>query len=452
MWDEQVQSAELPAVSAEPAEPRIWGACNAGALRKSAGATYAFERPHRPLLVRLFNGCGRLLRRRGWRRPLSAERILAVARRRAGLDDFGDLDVREPLARLVESLEGENRLAPLGRTLIHQEFVSLAEARLGVVAALKEHPEVLREEVHRPVFVLGLPRTGTTLLHRLLAQDPETRVLHLWETLRPGPGLDAYRERRVRQTRRDLAVLTGYMAPQMQAIHPMDAEDPEECRLLLMNTFRWNIFGAYGRHDGYNDWLEGQGAENTRRVYEDYRRQLQLLQWRRPPRRWVLKSPSHVYALDVLLRLFPDACIVQTHRDLHEVLPSLCSLRFTLRGLYSDAPDPRGVGAEVATNLVHRIRKAVRARAEHPGRVYDVAYRDLVRDPIAAVRGIYGHLDRPLTEAASEAMQTWLAANPQGKRGRHRYSLEQFGLDEGTIDRLRLEYPQDLGLLVGGRT
>jgi hypothetical protein len=111
------------------------------------------------------------------------------------------------------------------------------------------------------------------------------------------------------------------------------------------------------------------------------------------------------------------------------------------------------VGDEVATNLVHRIRAALRARAEHPGRVYDVAYSDLVRDPIASVRGIYGHLGRPLTEAACEAMQTWLAANPQGKHGRHRYSLEQFGLDEGTVDRLLLEeFPRDLGRLVGGRT
>jgi hypothetical protein len=452
MWDEQVHSGELSVVSETPVEPRLWGAGNPGVLRKAIDATYTSGRPHRPLLVRLFNGPGQLWRRCGWRRPLSADRILTVACYRADLHDFGDLDVREPLACLVKSLERENRLTPLGRLLLHRQMVGLAEARLGVVAALKEHPEVLQQKVSRPVFVLGLPRTGTTLLHRLLAEDPDARALHPWEMVRPGPGLDAHREQRVRQTRRALAVLNGYLAPQLQAIHPMDAEAPEECRWLLMNTFRSLGFGSFGAVNGYQAWLEEQGRENTRRVSEEYRRQLQLLQWCRPPRRWVLKAPLHAYALGVLLRLFPDACVVQTHRDLQEVLPSLCSLFLTRYGVYSDVPDSPQVADEAVEHVQRLLRPALQARAAHPGRVYDVAYRDLVRDPITALRGIYGHFGLPLSGTAEEAMRVWLVAHPQGKHGRHRYSLEQFGLDKGTIDRLFPDYPQCFSLAPGQRT
>jgi LPS sulfotransferase NodH len=409
-------------------------------------AAYTCEPAQRPMAVRLFNGVGRLLRRCGWRRPLCADHILAVACHRTGLDDFGELDVHEPLSRLVESFEGENPLMPVGRLVLNSLLVRLAEARLGVVAALKEHPDVLQQDLPRPVFVLGLHRTGSTLLHRLLAQDPAARALHLWEMQRPQAGVDVHRERRVRRMRRFLAFYHGYLAPKQQAIHPVDAEAPEEWNWLLMSTFRSLAFCVLAASSGYRSWLEEQGKENMQRVYEDYRRQLQLLQWGRPPRRWVLKAGVHTYALDVLLQLFPDACVVQTHRELHEVLPSLCSLRLSHRCIHTDAPDPRKVANDTFEQVTHLLRTAYRARAAHPGRVYDIAYRDLVRDPIAAVRGIYGHFGLPPSGTAEESMRAWLAANPQGKHGRHRYSLEQFGLDKGSVDRLFPSYPYCFGL------
>src|SRR5262249_19322202 len=224
----------------------------------------------------------------------------------------------------------------------------------------------------------------------------------------------------------------------------------EECRWLLMNTFRSLAFFGFGAVNGYLAWLEERGEENTWRVYEEYRRQLQLLQWRRPPRHWVLKCPLHAYALDALLRLFPDSCVAKTHRDLHKVLPSLCSLRLTRCSIVTDTPDPRRVAEEATAHVTRLLRPALRARAEYPGRVYDVAYRDLLRDPIAAIRSITDRFGRPLSGAAQKAMRAWLAAHSQGEHGRHRYSLEQFGLDKGAVDHLFPDYPQCFGLPPGG--
>jgi hypothetical protein len=409
--------------------------------------TRTFERPHRTPAMRLFNGLGRLLRRCGWRRSLDAGRILDAACRRTGLNDFGELDVREPLERLVASLERENALTPLGRLLIRHEFVQFAAARLGVVAALKEHPEIRHEPVSRPLFVLGLPRSGSTLLQRLLAQDPDSRPLFPWELLRPTPGPAPDRVRQIRRTRRALSVLTRYLAPRMQAMHPTGAEEPGECCLLLMNTFRWPTFRRYGSCHSYLEWLDGQGEDGLLRLYEDYRRQLQLLQWRCPPRRWVLKTPSHAYGLGALLRLFPDACVVQTHRDLAHVLPSTCSLRATTRGIHADDVDPRRIAAESAVDLRARfLDPALRAREAHPGRVHDVTYRELVGDPVGTARAIYARFGLPWEAEVEGRMQAWLAANPQGKHGRHRYSLEQFGLDRAAVAGLFPGYPQCFGL------
>jgi hypothetical protein len=154
----------------------------------------------------------------------------------------------------------------------------------------------------------------------------------------------------------------------------------------------------------------------------------------------------HAYALETLLELFPDACVVQTHRDLAQVIPSLCSLRLIGRGVYSEDPDPRRVVGEASDHVLRLLRGALRARERHPGRVYDLAYRDLVADPHGVVRRINEHFGLPLSAAAEEAMRVWLANNPQGKHGRHRYSLEQFGLDRDTAHRLFPGYPECFGV------
>jgi hypothetical protein len=413
----------------------------------SADSNGTFERPYRPFPVRVFNGVGHLLRRCGWRRPLDAERILARARRRTGLSDFGPLEVREPLTRLVEALEQENQLTPLGRLLIRHELVQLCSARLRVEAAVREHPEILDEQIDRPVFILGLGRTGSTLLHRLLAQEPQVRALRYGETIDPAKAaFSSSVALQVGRARRQFAVVAR-LAPGLRSIHPLDAEAPEECRLLLMNTFRATIFGQYGFISSYGKWLNGLGLEDRLPIYEAYRRQLQLLQWRRPARRWVLKCPIHSWGLEALLGVFPDAGVIQTHRDLAEVIPSMCSLLATFRGLYADGVDPRRLGPTVLQNVVgRRLGSTLQAHTTHPGRVQDVVYRDLIRDPVGTILGIYERLGLPAGDETEARIRDWLARNPQNKHGKHRYSLEQFGLDRDTIERSYPEYPECFGI------
>ncbi len=325
--------------------------------------------------------------------------------------------------------------------------MQVARARLRIQAALKAHPEVLAERVERPVFIIGLGRTGSTLLHRLLALDPQVRALRYGETIDPAAAAFSSPSTRPARLARKQFALLHLLAPGLRAIHPLEADAPEECRLLLMNTFRTPIFGQWAVTSAYTQWVNGLGLENRLRVYESYRQQLQLLQWRRPPRRWVLKCPVHSTGLDALLQVFPDACLVQTHRDLAEVIPSMCSLMATLRGIYSDAVDFPRLRSHFARNLVHRtIGATLQARAEYPDRFFDILYRDLVHDPIRTVRAIYDHFGLPVSPELEVNVRDWLARNPQGKHGRHRYSLEQFGLDREAIDRLFPGYPECFGL------
>ncbi len=412
----------------------------------SEETTYTFERPHRPLPIRIFNGVGRLLRRCGLSRPLRAGPVLARACRRTGLDDFGELDVREPLERLIESVEQENDLTPLGRLLIRRELVQLACARLRIQAAIKEHPEVLNERVDRPVFILGLGRTGSTLLHRLLAQDPQARAPRYGETIDPAAAGSSANGAQVRQEARKQFAWAAFLAPGLPSIHPLDAEAPEECRLLLMNTFRCPIFGQYGFTTSYAKWLDELSLAEKLRIYEAYRRQLQLLQWRCPPRRWVLKCPIHAWGLEALMQLFPDARVVQTHRELADVVPSTCSLLATFRGLYSDSVQPHRLGPLVIENVVgRRLDATLRARKAYPGRMMDVVYRRLVRDPVGTVREIYERFGLPWSAETDRNVRDWLARNPRDKHGRHRYSLEQFGLDRAEVERMFPGYPESFG-------
>jgi hypothetical protein len=395
-----------------------------------------FERPYRTLGARLFNGIGRRLRRWGWRRRLSMDDILAAARRRTGLTDWGDERFLEPMRVLLASLEDEARLNPLGRLFMRLNLRHFVGNRLLVRQYLKDHPEALDKPVTRPLFVVGLPRTGTTLLHNLLCQDPTRRAPLFWELLQPAPA-PGRRDRRPPVARRLVHFLDRWGAPQLRTVHTLHADGPEECTCLLFNTFVNPAFFLFGDVSGYIDWLRGRGRELLPWAYEEYRTYLQVLQCQGRRAAWVLKSPVHAFALDALLQVFPDACVVQTHRDMNEVLPSACSLFAIMQGLYSDDVDARRLGPAVAESLrMHLDSYTERARDLDSTRVLDVAYRALLADPTGTVRGIYRHFNLDESEAMEQGMRRWLAENPANKHGVHRYDLEQFGLSRQQVERL----------------
>ncbi len=359
------------------------------------------------------------------------ERLLDAARRATRLEDFGDDRFREPLRVLLRGIETEARLSMLGRIVAWRDMLGLLVNRLRLEGDRKRNPAIGAERIRRPLFIVGLPRTGSTLLHHLLAQDPGSRVAQAWEVMYPSP--PPTRERyetdpRIARAARQLRWFDA-LAPDFRAIHPLGARLALECIAFMSPSFLCWRFNTTYRVPAYQEWLEGQDLLPTYRFHRQF---LQQLQWRAPAHRWVLKAPSHMLAFDALLQTYPDAQIVQTHRDPLTVLASVGSLTAVLHGAFTEQLDLVDIGREVRRRWTHGIECALQFRRS--GRVaadrfLDVHYHELVRDPLAAVRRIYAHFDIPLTEAAETRMRHFLAENPKDKHGPHRYSLETFGLD-----------------------
>jgi hypothetical protein len=399
--------------------------------------TRTFEKPYRTWGAIALNALGRRLRSWGWKRPMTFQEVLDSACRYTRLSDWGDERFHEPLRVLVESLEEEAQLNPLGRLLMKGNLRHFLANRLWVRQYLKDHPEALEEPLPRPLFVIGLPRTGTTLLHNLLCQDASRRPLRMWEALQPAPSVNlAAGKRDTRRTKARLlaSVINRWGAPKLRAVHAFHPDGPEECTSLLLNTFVSPAFLLLGNIPRYIAWLRGRGRQLLPWAYEQYRTFLQVVQHQGPRAAWVLKSPAHSFGLQALWGVLPDACVVQTNRDIKEVLPSTCSLFAIMQGLYSDQVDCRSLGPQIL-ELMGEIHYHLRQDAEQkPDRVFAVEYHSLLSDPLGTVRAIYRYFDLPLEDGMEERMQAWIATNPANKHGVHQYDLEQFGLTSQQVE------------------
>lgn len=398
-----------------------------------------FEKPYRTWGALALNSLGRRLRHWGWKRPLTVEGILDSACRYTRLSDWGDERFHEPLRVLVQSLEEEAELTPLGRFFMKRNLRHFAANRLWTRQYLKNHPEAREQPLPRPLFVIGLPRTGTTLLYNLLCQDSSRRPLRLWEALQPAPSVDvASGKRDFRRIKARLTVhaLNSWGAPKLRSVHALDSDGPEECTVLLLNTFISPAFHILGNIPSYIAWLRDRGRELKPWVYEEYRTYLQVLQHQGRHAAWILKSPAHSFGLHALLTVFPDACVVQTSRDPQQVIPSACSLFALLHGLYSDSVDCRRLGPEILQLMAELEQVAREDTVRNPARVYPIEYGALMSDPIGAVRAIYHHFDLPLEDGMEQRMREWLARNPANKHGAHQYDLEQFGLTIADLKRV----------------
>lgn len=405
--------------------------------------------PPKPLALRAFNRAGAVLRGLGV--PLvrlDQQDLMARASRSTGLSDFGDPTFHEPLRLLLDSFEREAHLTTLGRVIARSDIVRLLENRLHIVDTLKREPSITAAPIRSPIFVIGLPRTGTTILHELLAQDPANRVPLSWEvqTVWPPP------ERATYDTDPRIAIVEKHFAgvdriiPGFKQMHPMGALLPQECVALMAHDFATMIF--HTTHDvlTYQTWLE---ATDARWIYTSHKRQLQYLQWRCPADRWVLKSPQHLWMLGALLAIYPDARIVQTHRDPLKVIASLTSLVTYLRSMASDHHDPLAIATDWTARLARGLENtmSVRDRTQlEPQRVFDMQFTEFIADEVAMVRRIYDHFGIELSAAAESRMRRFLAANPADKHGRHRYTLADAGLDAATERRRYAAYQERFGV------
>lgn len=362
--------------------------------------------------------------------PLDPHALAAEARARTGLRDLGSEEFREPFVVQCEALEAEARLTPVGRRFARGQVVGALVNRLQLAEHVRCRPDVLEAPVRRPIVVIGLPRTGSTLLQHLLAQDPASRMLLQWEASSPfpPPRSSTYRsDPRIAATDRAMARLDR-LAPDARALHPVGAELPTECVTLLANSFASLEVPTIHWIPSYLDWFLDA---DLRPHYRYLRTQLQVLQADCPGARWVLKSPAHLFALDALLDALPDAVVVQTHRDPLEVIPSFCSLSATLAAISSDHVDPVAMGRRWSPLWAEALDRAAAVRAARPDvPVVDVGYRDLVADPLAQLERIYAAADLPLTACTRDAVRRHLATDGHHARPRHDYSLSKFGLDE----------------------
>jgi len=403
-----------------------------------------------PLPVRLMNAAFAALGPLGPRLlPLDPERLMDTAARATGLDDFGSGYFRDPLARLCDALENEAALTALGRMIARQDLLRLLGNRLRFVDIFGKHPEIATGRIVAPVFILGMPRTGTTSMHELLALDPQFRVPLSWETAHPFPPPETatYRsDPRIAQVAAELAQVDRLL-PEFRYMHPMGAELPQECVALFAHDFVSMIFDVQFRLPSYQAWLV---REDMAEVFRNHRRWLQLLQWKKPGDTWVLKSPQYLWNIEDMLREYPDARVIQMHRDPVTVAMSIGSLTATLRSLCSNDIDLQEVTKHYADLLHFGTGRTMAARERGQlgaDRVIDIQFRDFRTDPLGEVRRAYAHLGFRLSPAAEAAMRAFLDKGKEaGRHAKHRYDLAASGLDLAQERARFADYQQAYGI------
>jgi len=372
---------------------------------------------------------------------LAEDELLAEACRITQLTDFGDDAFRRPLRVLLDSFEEDARLNYIGRLLTRKELIQKLTNRLLMQDDFKRHPEILEVSIKRPIIIAGLARTGTTFLHHLMAQDPDTRSLQYWELLFPSPPPDirSYEtDPRRKSVQRgsmiwNWLILSKRGSNQLSRMHSGNYNSPEECWPLFQNTFLSNMFFNFARLKAYYEWIQNQDMYGA---YLYYIKQLQLLLWRYSGKRLILKHPGHLNYLETLIRVFPDALVIWTHRDPLKIIPSSCSFCTFFRQTRSDQVDLKEIGNDVLNSAACMVNRGMKVRESYdPARFYDVDYYAMIKDPIGEVRQIYKFIGDDLSDQSLNRMKAWLAVNPRNKYGIHRYRLETFEHDSSEVNR-----------------
>lgn len=389
------------------------------------------RRPSFP--IRIINAVGRTLARFGIEPgEFELDALLDKARAATGLDDFGPDHFREPLAVLcadIAELGGE--LSTVARLGLVRDIGRSLTTRLRTQELLRRHPEIHAQEIVEPIFVIGSPRTGTTLLHNLMSKAPGATAPLFWELLEPAPRIEQSAsavDPRITDARK-LQHEIERVLPDMAAAHPMVWDWPEECLWLFANSFMSEIYLVRLPARGYRELLL---RTDWSWAVEEYAQALRILQWQRgasTPPHWVLKAPGHCFRMPALMAAFPDARFVRTHRDPRKTIASTCSL-FELGRVASFDVDPHALGREVLALWVDvGLQRLVDASALlDEARCFDVEFGQLMDDPFALIRRMSAQLDVALD--VNDDMHAWLRDNPRHAKGRHSYTLERYGISE----------------------
>ncbi|PIG09690.1 sulfotransferase [Comamonas sp. 26] len=376
---------------------------------------------------------------------LQVEELLqAACGRTPGLTDFGDDNYRQALAVLTQSLNTQAKLSSAGLVMMRERLVGQLVNRLIMEDYFKRFPEIDQIEIDDPLVIVGLPRTGTTMLQRTLAVDPRFYSAAWWETRYPAPLVGEGPQdaaTRIELAKAEVAQ-TIEAIPQILSIHPMNATLCDEEFMLMEHSFLCAM-DAYADVPSYTAWLDQQ---DQRPVYKQLKKMLQFLQWQKSQRgepqgqRWLLKAPQHLHTLEILLSVFPKAQVILTHREPAQTIPSMASMAHTLWQIYSDTPDPLSTGRQWNTRMARGIHHTMQVRDQQDtARFLDIHFSDTVENPMAVLEAVYQFAGLPFTEKARTDAQQWLSSNGREKRAGHDYSLETFGLSE---QQLQTDYAQ----------
>jgi Sulfotransferase family len=361
------------------------------------------------------------------RHRLDADTLMQTALLRAGRTQYSQASFVEPLKRLLRAYDEEAQLSFFGRYAARFDVMRCLNNLLRLDAAEEADPAITARPIAAPLFITGLPRSSTTFLHALLAQDPANAVPRCWELIYPYPSRGRWfgRDRRRDLVERQLRIFR-LLSPGVARLHPLSADTPQECTDITAQVFQSLRFDTTHNIPTYQAWFDRHGHDDAFRFH---RRFLQHLDAQRPGRRWILKSPDHVFALETIRGVYPDATIIFMHRDPLSVVASCAKLTELLRKPFTRSLDRRQVGRAVAARLIesaHRMAAAAESQT-----ILHLYYRDVVADPVGTVARIYAWCGRELGVEAATRMREWLARRKV--RRRPRYDLAEFGLDPGLL-------------------
>ena len=378
-------------------------------------------------------------------------KLFAAARSIDGLEDFGDPVFYSPLEVLLKDL-AKAPLNKLGANILSAGIVRSLANRLRINAWFSSHPEIVNEKIVAPVVIVGMMRSGTTLIQRLLASDPNHCTTLGWEALEPAPPLEydpsepVLNDSRIANAEQREANARKY-TPELFSIHPSYAHKGEEEIMFLADAFMSHVHESSCHLPNYRIWLDQQDFTPA---YRHLYRCLQILQWQKKHRgeicqRWILKTPAHLGYLDILLATFPDAHVVHLHRDPVDTIPSGASLNTTLWRMHADYVDPKLVGQQWLERMSWTNQRALAVRKAMDGndqRFTDIHFHDAVRDPISQAEKIYMALRQPMLDSTRTAMRDWLLEDSQQKLPKHHYRAEDFGLTDASIEQKFQAYKQ----------
>lgn len=357
--------------------------------------------------------------------------LLKEASARNGLTDFGDTWFFEPMDVLLKSVREEARLSEQGAMVQRERMLTGLGNRLRMIEDIKKHPEILKEEALVAAAIMGLPRTGSTMLHRLLATAPDMNAIKWWETQNYAPFKGEERGKPVERRKMAVFIQEAMLkaVPELTSIHPFSIEEPDEEVIIMDQVFIGTMAGASMYVPSYGTWLE---TADQRPAYRDLRTVLKYLQWQdvsRPGKRWVLKTPSHLSAPEALLECFPEAVLITTHRDPLQTIPSYCSMVDSLYRLASPNISKQEVGAFTEKTWAGYLNNFAALRKKMgPERFLDVKYEEQIANPLKQVETVLNRVGVAMNPKTEQIMKDWLEENAREKRAAHKYDMKDFGI------------------------